>query len=73
MRVFPTVNEVIVDEAASLHVCINDGAAHKFESSLDEIGTQRIRFFGCRGQLVLPLPIVELGFTLHKSPDVIIK
>lgn len=65
-----TMHEMVVDHADGLHMGIHDGAAHKLESALLEVVTQRIRFRCCGGEIFQPAPSILNGPPVDKTPDI---
>ena len=71
--VTPAIHQVIVDQAAGLHVSVDNGAAHKLEASFDQVFAQSIRFSGGCRNLGKVFPAVYDRFSANKTPDVFVK
>ncbi len=68
-----TRHNVIVHQADRLHESVADGRADEFESALDQVFTQRVRFGGLGRNLLQRLAGVLSGLAADELPDVGVK
>ncbi len=67
------MHQVIVHQPCGLHVGVDDRAPHELEAALLEVLAERVGFLARGGELIHPLPAIDLGLAVHETPDVIRK
>ena len=62
---------MVVDQAGSLHVRVDDRGSYEFEAAALQVRAERVGLFRGGRQLAEPGPAVDFRLSADESPDVL--